>query len=160
MKRRKIKLHNSPKLKSRGLRRSAVGSVPSFFLEFLRVKAIRSFETSETTRRTTRRQTPQHLHLQQHRCAQRHTSSCRCKTDGWPQAATLAVFCLAKTDGNPSKPNDNSTTNLTHKQYTLCPRRVFSRELSALRRGVAEVFVLGSGSAPLGNQFSAFVTTR
>jgi len=80
---------------------------------------------------------------------------------GWAQGGTLAAICPAKADSNPSKPNDNSTTkcdNQTLHQYTLWPRSVFSRELSALRREVAEVFVLDSGSAPLGNQFPAFVT--
>jgi len=157
MKRRKIELCNSPKLKSRGIWRSVVGLVHPFFLEFLTVKEIGSFETSETTRRTTRRHTPQHLHLQQHYLAEPQVSSCSFKIDGWAQADTFAVFCLARTDCNPSKPTDNSTTNRTPQQYTLCPRRVFTRELSALRRGVTEVFVFGRGSVSLGNQFSAFV---
>ena len=49
---------NSPKLKSRGIWRSVVGSVQLFFLELLTVKAIGSFQTLQTTRRKTRRHIP------------------------------------------------------------------------------------------------------
>jgi hypothetical protein len=73
----------------------------------------RTFETSETTRRTTRRHTPQYLHLRKHRCAERHIPSCTCKTVGWAHAASLAALYLAEADSNPSKSSDNCTTSLT-----------------------------------------------